>query len=93
MDEYERRLANYRPENTLHRQSEDFRQNCYLATWETSNGNIVNVDKYDALADRWDQFQKIRLPEDRKHLGIIIAGDLILIIGGTLGMNFVTDVS
>lgn len=93
LDEYRKRLLNKRNENVLGRHRFLHWSYCYMASCESSKGNIVNIDKYNAITDRWEQFQKIRLSSERKHFEIVLLKTGIFIIGGMVSGSYVKSVS
>lgn len=90
--EYRHRLRIGRDENVLGGRSSIFRENCYLASCVSDDGSIVHVDKYNASANRWEPFRKIRLSSERKHFEAIIIWNRILITGGMVAENYVRSV-
>lgn len=91
--EYRERLRFGRDENALGRRAFDFWQNCYLATCELANSIIVHVDKYNPIANRWEQFRKIRFSTERKNFEVVNVCNKSFIIGGKVGADYVTSVS
>lgn len=92
LNEYRQRLRNNRNEKALSRYPASWKD-CYLVSCDLSGGKIVNIDKYNALLDRWEQFRQIRLSAERKHFEVVTVRNKSYIIGGMVSGNFVRSVS
>lgn len=53
---------------------------------------IANVDKYNALADRWEHFRNFKLTPDRNYFGCTFFEKKALIFGRMVAGNYVKTV-